>query len=427
MITGEPHQTTFDDGQLLQLSIDEAISKGDAEIERLAVRAASPLFAEVSRPLIAVGQPVSVGIGTREVLKVRRPIPFTALIYTSVDGREYQAAGTMTSAKGSSVSAKLPEVALAPGYHHIRVRARMTFGDQQSQRWTEQRQLPDITYAVYDPSTPGAGLGRLLFSPASFTAAILDERLPDVPFAAWLAGVLERAEAKPAVEWLTHYCIERRRKTVSPPHGGGDLCAVAYFQAKGDIFRAWFRTGSVRFTAAGPVWVVDQPSFEGIDTSGSGTALTTLSALPALLDTPRESWPIGDLAISATDIIVETNRPDWAQVTVTVRNNGSVAVHRAQVIVSVGSNPAIRAMPSRVLTVDVPANGAADVKLGARLPGPYGFVVAQVIQISEMSPHDTWTFDPTPMDGCAFRLFNAHLAPAEYVRSIHQSSGCVGW
>ena len=42
MMTGEPHQTSLDDGQLLQLSIDDAIRNGDAEVERLAVRAAAP-------------------------------------------------------------------------------------------------------------------------------------------------------------------------------------------------------------------------------------------------------------------------------------------------------------------------------------------------------------------------------------------------
>ena len=427
MITGEPHQTSLDEGQLLQLSIDDAIRNGDAEIERLAVRAAAPLFAEVSRPLIEVGQTVRVGVGTRQVLKVPKPVPFEAVIYVSVDGRDYTEAGTLTSTKGSAVSATLSEHALLIGPHHIRVRARMTFGGQSSNRWTEERQLPDLNYAVYDSRSPGNGAAPLLLAPAALDASALDQSLPDIPMGKWLTGVLQRIEAKTSVEWMPQYCVERTRKTLSPPAGGGDLCAVAYFEAKGDILRAWFRTGSVRFSEAGPVWTVDRPSFAGIDASQSGTALTTLSGLPALLDKPRESWPTADLAIAATDISVETPRPDWATITVTVHNNGPVAVHRAQVIVSAGTDPASRGFPPRIVTVDVPANGTSDVTIGTRLPGPYGFVVAQAIQISDMSPHDRWTFDPTPLDACAFRLFNAHLAPAEYVRSIDKSSGCVGW
>jgi hypothetical protein len=303
----------------------------------------------------------------------------------------------------------------------------MAFGSQTSNRWAEERQLPDVTYAVYDPDSPGTGFAPLLHSPAAVSASDLDQNLPDVPASKWLAGVLERSGAKSRIDWMPHYCLERTRKMPAPPARGGDLCAVAYFQAKGDILRAWFRTGNVRFTEAGPVWQVEQPSFAGIDTAQSGTALTTLSALPALLDTPRESWPIADLSIAATDINVEIARPDWAFITVTVRNNGPVAVHRAQLMVAAGIDPTSRGFPPRILTVDVPANGSSDVVVGTRLPGPYGFVVAHVIQISDMSPHDTWTFDPTPLDACAFRLFNAHLAPADFVRSIDRSSGCVGW
>jgi hypothetical protein len=58
---------------------------------------------------------------------------------------------------------------------------------------------------------------------------------------------------------------------VSPPANGG-LCAVAHFEAKGDMFRIWFRTGSIHITDAGPVWTVEPPSFEGINTAQSGTA-----------------------------------------------------------------------------------------------------------------------------------------------------------
>ena len=269
MTTGEPHQTSLDDGQLLQLSIDDAIRNGDAEIERLAVRAAAPLVAEVSRPLIEVGQPLRVGVGTRQILNVPKPVPFEAVIYLSADGQDYAEAGRLTSAKGSHVMADLPRHALAVGPHHIRVRARMTFGGHSSNRWTEERQLPDVTYAVYDPRSPGSGTAPLLFAPAAINASALDQNLPDVPTGKWLESVLERVGAKSRVDWMPQYCVERTRKMLSPPAGGGDLCAVAYFEAKGDIWRAWFRTGSVRLTEAGGVWTVDQPSLAGIVVAGA--------------------------------------------------------------------------------------------------------------------------------------------------------------
>jgi hypothetical protein len=426
MTTGEPHQTSIDDGQLLQLAVDAAIRSGDTELERLAVRAAAPLFAAVTGPLIQVGQPISLGIGSRQVLNVPKPVPFEAHIYVSVDGHDYTEAGALSSDKGSNVRANLPEHALVSGVHHVRVRAQMTFGGGQLPRWSESRQLPDVTYAVYDPREPSVGVARLLLAPAAISAAELDRNLPNQSIANWLAGVLERAEAKAPVDWLIHYCVERTRRIVSPPAGGGDICAVAYFQVKGDVFRAWFRTGSLRITEEGPVLSVDPPSFEGINTSQSGTALTTLSALPALLDTPREFWPIADLEISPTDIYVETPRSDWAIITVTVRNRSRVAVHGAKVIVDVGSDPASRNTP-RIVAVDVPGHGSTEVTVEMGLEASYGFVVVQAIQISDLSPHDTWTFDPSPLDACAFRLFNANLAPSGHVRAVRSSSGCWGW
>lgn len=165
MMTGEPHQTSVDDGQLLQLAVDDAIRGGDAEVERLAVRAAAPLFAAVSSPLIKTGQPATLGIGSRQVLKVPRPIPFEAIVDVSVDGHDYWEAGTLNNSKGSSVSAKLPDYALAPGVHRVRVRARMTFSGRQSVRWKEERLLPEVTYAVYDPREPSGGRRRFCSRP----------------------------------------------------------------------------------------------------------------------------------------------------------------------------------------------------------------------------------------------------------------------
>lgn len=51
MATGEPRHTTHDEGQRLQLAVDEAVARGDHELERLAIRAASPLTASISPPV----------------------------------------------------------------------------------------------------------------------------------------------------------------------------------------------------------------------------------------------------------------------------------------------------------------------------------------------------------------------------------------
>lgn len=43
--TGEPGHTTHDAGEWLQLAVDDAIRRGDTDVERIAIRAASPLTA----------------------------------------------------------------------------------------------------------------------------------------------------------------------------------------------------------------------------------------------------------------------------------------------------------------------------------------------------------------------------------------------
>src|SRR5215204_4134370 len=59
--TGEPRHTDHDAGQWLQFAVDEAIARGDREIERLAIRAASPLVAFVTPPVSSTRELLSIG------------------------------------------------------------------------------------------------------------------------------------------------------------------------------------------------------------------------------------------------------------------------------------------------------------------------------------------------------------------------------
>ena len=51
---GPRGHTTHDDGEWLQLAVTDAIRRGDTAIERLAVRAASPLTARIISPVSSV-------------------------------------------------------------------------------------------------------------------------------------------------------------------------------------------------------------------------------------------------------------------------------------------------------------------------------------------------------------------------------------
>src|SRR6266545_3013942 len=89
MATGEPRHTDHDEGQRLQLAVDAALSRGDAEIERLAVRAATPLIASVTRPVNAIHDLPSIEFSANNVLRVRRPVAYSARMFASIDGGDF--------------------------------------------------------------------------------------------------------------------------------------------------------------------------------------------------------------------------------------------------------------------------------------------------------------------------------------------------
>lgn len=92
--TGEPRHTTHDEGERLQLAVDEAIARGDHEIEQLAIRAAAPLTAYISRPVNSTLDLPSVVFSASNVLRVRRSVPYTAQVHASVaDIRETESSG----------------------------------------------------------------------------------------------------------------------------------------------------------------------------------------------------------------------------------------------------------------------------------------------------------------------------------------------
>ena len=64
--TGEPRHTNHDEGEWLQHAVDEAIGRGDRGIERLAIRAAAPIVARVSR--LAAAHPELVELELNPVL-----------------------------------------------------------------------------------------------------------------------------------------------------------------------------------------------------------------------------------------------------------------------------------------------------------------------------------------------------------------------
>jgi hypothetical protein len=303
--TGEPRHVTHDEGQWLQLAIDDAIARGDREIEMLAIRAASPLTASISRPVSSARDLPAISFDASAVLRVKRAIPYTARVFASIDGGELVAVRALRSGRGEGgrVDTGLSDAAARPGFHVVRLRAELTFGTgaDGAPSWTESRILQPLVYAVYDPvADSGAAIRALVYGPASTPVRELDPLLGDEPFAAWLSGLLSsrRGDRDSGPDWMSQYCDERTGEagTKSAPTA---ICAVVYFQSRGEIGQIWFRTADIREAEHGIEWVpAAPPRFEGLVVLQSAPESQRLSSLPSLLDTAAPSRPVGDISVA---------------------------------------------------------------------------------------------------------------------------------
>ena len=430
--------TTHDDGEWLQLAVTDSIRRGDREIERLAVRAAAPLRARITRPVSPTHDLPVLDIDAGNVLSVPRPINYRAQVFGALDSSEFIPVLEARSgvASGARLEKALGPAAVLPGFHTLRLRARLTFGADQADgdsSWTETRELPPLFYAIYDiagqpQATPD--LRALVYGPAAASARTFDPSLGDEPFAVWLATVLStrRKGNGPGPEWLSQFCSERTAEAGAAPDRTA-ICAVVYFQAVSRIGQIWFRTANVQITEDGArLDPLAAPRFEGFVIGESALESQRLSALPSVLDTDPALRPIGDVSISPDDIRVVPSNPAAAQpltVAITARNRGTGDLFKVAIHVALATSPTEKGV-SRQFVVDIPANGSAEVTLQSVFPSGYGVIVVQALQLSEHSPFENWTPDPTPEDACAFRVVNPQLTPPRYIESFGADSGCRG-
>jgi len=400
-----------------------------ADPEQLAIRTPSPLAVRVTRPVSSTHEPPAL-----EVKATPGPVGYRAQIHVALDGGELVPVLDVASVRGAGfrLDTKLPGAASA-GVHRLAVRALLTFGNpaQEGSSWTEVRDLPPLSYAVYDIEGGSSADARwFVYGPAAVSARSLDPLLGDEPFAVWLTGVLSKHRTKDdnrsGPDWVSQFCSERTDEAGAWPLPTA-ICSVVYFGVKGDIGQVWFRTGDVRATEDGVEWLkASPPRFEGVVILKSAPESQRLSALPMLLDTDPALRPIGDIAIAPGDIVITPDTPKPGApvaVTITVRNQGLGDLFKVAVRVVFGASPNERGT-SREFVVDLPAQSATTIKLDAAFPYGYGFVLAQAMQWSEHSPHEAATPDPTPEDACAFRIVNPRAAPPRYVDSFGDTSGC---
>jgi hypothetical protein len=431
IVTGEPHHNSHDAGELLQMAVDDAFRRGDTDIVRLAIRAAIPLVPDVSPLISSVDCLPSYDVSSRPVLNLPASISYEAELYASVDGGDYTKVTAVRSGRsyGAKLDAWLPDAARSPGFHHVRSLAYLTFKDDRSgESWTERRDLRDVTYALYDPAASVTGGDPRMFvdSAAVVSAKVLHPELPEMPFGEWLARRVVRTGDGLAPDWMPQYCAERTSEAGVVP-ASGDVCAVADFAVKERRARLWVRTGRVELSAHEPRWIRDTPEFQAITLQDSGD-ITDIASLPLLLDSDPSSWPTADVSVAPFDIdvTVPTRAGELTRFSVMVSNNGDADVHNALVDVVTGVSPAGRTA-SRRFVVDIVHRSSSRIDFEAAFPESYGVVVVLIAQLSEHSRHDAGTVDPTPEDACAFRVVNIRAAPADYVATLGDLTGCRGW
>lgn len=426
MITGEPRHTSHDRGQWLQTKVNAAIARGDAEITRLAQRAATPLIAAAQTPVSLLGSNPPVTIEMPVVLTLPTPVTYRADLFASVDGGELVPAGTVSSVtRNGGLDWSLLQSAKKAGLHHIRLRARIVY--ERSNLSAETRDLPEVVYAIYDPDSDATFDARFYVASAkSVSAHRLDATLPDVPFAAWLHEVVAPYSDKKTAEepWRISYCDELSVEAGLPPRRR-DLCTVAYFTLTGGWGEIWLRTGRIELADSEVRWLAEGPTVEAIRLRHSDCREVSdgLSALPSLLAAGPSSWPSADLSVAPEDITV-TRTATSVHIAAVIRNSGNAHARGAEVMIGAVTSAADRGI-TRSFVVDVPRGATTEIELSVPFSAPYGAVVAQVMQISEHTPHDSWNPDPTPDDAVAFRIISPQHAPNGFAASLVAQCGPI--
>lgn len=416
--TGYPLDNGHDDGEWLQRAVDYAFYRRDREIEQLAMRAAVPLRARVMRPVSAIGGPAFLEVISYTVLKLPRPAGYLAWLETSLDGAPFVELGSQASGSPRTIDLRrLGDAALRPGTHHIRLRARLDFGDPQQPIHSEVRELAPIAYAIYDWERAAPADQRwFVYGPAATAARDLDPLLPEQPFLTWLTGVLSsRGEVADHRMWISRYCAELTDEHHAA-HDASGICVAMPFSNGSSIGQIWFRTGHVETSEAGATWYpAERPRFEALFLSG-GRAVSRLSALPSLLDPPGEEHP-ADRTLSVPEIVVTPAAPKRgapAKLTVTLYNGGEVSLQNVLLEVVQVDGETNGGM--RHFVIDIPAFSSQSVSLDVTFRSGYGLVFALPFLKDHGLVHDVFGL---PLEGtCVIHSVNPVAAPRGYIAKI---------
>jgi hypothetical protein len=430
--TGEPRHSSHDEGEWLQQEVERAFALNDAELLRLAKRAANPVVVSLSPVISPTTSLPWLSVRPVPVLGVRNGGKYQADVMVSVDGGEPVRLGTPShpAFDGGFLDEMLPPQASAPGRHTLRLTARLTFDDRTL--GVETRELPEVAYGIYQPeSTQDASVRSFIDAARKASARDLDPSLPEVAFAAWLKAVAKaapNADFQPERDytWQVSYCDERLGEE-RPYSAVGDLCTVAQLEVadgQNGTGRIWIRTGRIERVEGNLRWSAVAPSVEGIELRTTDVA--RLSELPSILALPASAWPAPDISVHPEDIRL-TREGEVLHVQAIVRNGGAAAAYDVQIHLTSSKDAVKRS--SRTFVRTIPANSFVEVTADLENREPYGEVMLHALQVSEHARQERWSPDPTPDDEAVFRTFGTDQAPPGYVLKLRGmcGNGCRGY
>ncbi len=432
ILTGEPRHNSHDDGQWLQEEVDRAFEQNDAELLRLAKRAAQPLVVSLSSVVSSTRSLPWLSVQALPVLAVRGGGKYQADIMVSVDGGEaVRLAMPPADSNAGPLDELLPRQASIPGRHTLRFTAQLTFADQTL--GVETREIPEVVYGIYQADSVEAASVRSFITcgaerQSSASSIPLSPRRHSAHGCRRSRRRLRtrssnrRTNTSGKSTTVTNGWREERAYSAV-----GDLCTVAHLgvaDGHNGIGRIWIRTGRIERVEGNIRWTAAAPSVEAIQLRTTDVA--RLSELPSMLAVPASSWPAPDISVFPEDIRLTRER-DVVHVEAIVRNGGTAAAHDVQIHLT-SSRDAVK-RSTRTFIRTIPANGFIEVTADLDTRDAYGEVMLHALQLSEHVRLQRWTPDPTPEDGAAFRVFGADLAPPGYVVKLRDMCGygCRGF
>jgi hypothetical protein len=429
--TGEPRHVTHDDGQELDAALKEALASGaDRDLSWLATRAAVPIVPAIQHPLSSRTRPGALTVRAERVLTLPWTVDYVASIDARLDGGRWQEIFRLKSgaSESRSLGAVLPAAgSLTTGFHTLALRARIRYGQLPAEMpRRETRDLLTVQYGVWGSAKIATDAVRpFIDSATSVSAALLDPKLPDIPFSSWVAQLPHDVKDRSALDWRTEWCgvhDSMSDEGLVP----GDVCVVARRGGTGHFTEIWLKVGTLRNEEGKARWVGVSPALAAAYLYHGPRVRVPLAAVPEYLSQQSDDgWPSARLVVNSAGISVAS--PNIApgvptMLRVLVANMGDADANGITIDVVAASETNLPAM-RRAFVRTIRAGGSVEIETPVTFPARYG-----IVNVVLRPGHDqVWPRVATAHENhTAFAVINQRAAPAGYLQRLCLEDGNAG-